>query len=119
MPKWVDNEFYFGPDRRRRDAGKRWGDRRQLNDAADPPPLGAVLRRMRVQLMDLSTAEDRRKVMQLGSLAITEAEQRRDLVCADLIRNALRFIAENQIAQADGCIAEALAIASGDHAGYR
>jgi len=120
MPKWVDNEFYFGPDRRRRDAGKRWGNRRQLNDAAEPPPLGAVLRRIRVQLMDLSTADDRRKVMQLGSLAITEAEQRRELQCADLIRQALRLISENQIAQADACIVEAQALAGGSaYHGYR
>ena len=120
MTKWVDNEFYFGPDRRRRDAGKRWGNRRQLNDAGEQPPLGAVLRRIRVQLMDLSTADDRRKVMQLASLAITEAEQRRLLQCADLVRNAMRLISENQIAQADACVAEAQALAAGaTQAGYR
>ena len=43
--KWVDNEVYFGPDRRRGGLGKRWGDKRSYDDAGVPPPLGAVLLR--------------------------------------------------------------------------
>lgn len=110
--KWVDNEFYFGPDRRKRDGGKRWGNRRTQNDAADPPPLGAVLRRLRVRMTDLATPDDRRKAMQLASLATMEAEKLRLLRCADHIKEAARLILAGDIAQADAHIMEAQAIAS-------
>lgn len=107
--KWVDNEFYFGPDRRKGGLGKRWGDRREMDDAADPPPLGAVLRRMRVLLIDMRTAEERRHIMQLGNLAITEAEKMHKMACADAVKEALRRLHANDVAGADAMVIEAQA----------
>lgn len=85
--KWVDSSGYFGPDRRRR-GGKRWGDRRVLDEAAKPPPLGAMMRRLRVQMLGLSTADDRRHTLQILAAAITEAERLRYYRCADSLKQA-------------------------------
>lgn len=113
MPsKWVDNEFYFGPDRRKGGLGKRWGDRRQLDDAAEPPPLGAVLRRMRVLLVDIRTADDRQKIVRLGSLAVTEAEKLRKLACADQIKEAIRLLNAGDVPGADARVVDAMALAA-------
>lgn len=105
--KWVDNEVYFGPDRRRGGMGKRWGDRRRMDDAAEPPPLGALLRRLRVHLLDMQTYDDRRRAMQLANLAMTAAEQRRLLACADAIRSAANQIGAGDAAAAEAWIMEA------------
>ncbi|MBX3511759.1 MAG: hypothetical protein KF700_11205 [Hyphomonadaceae bacterium] len=106
--KWVDNEVYFGPDRRRRDAGKRWGDRRRLNDAGEPPPLGALLRRLRVQLLDLSTASDRHRAIQLANLAIVEAERKHLPACADAVKEAAACINAGDTAGADAWLTQAV-----------
>lgn len=110
MTKWVDNEVYFGPDRRRGGLGKRWGDRRRYNDAGEPPPLGAVLRRLRVLVMHLSTLEERRKALQLANLAMTEAEKLRLLECADSIRVASEMILAGDSNAADRLLMQAQAL---------
>lgn len=71
--KWVDNGGYFGPDRRRRPA-KRLLDRRRLDEAGEPPPLTALLRRMRVRIGGLS-ADDRRHALDMLKAAISEANR--------------------------------------------
>lgn len=108
--KWVDNEVYFGPDRRTRGGSKRWGDRRAYNDASDPPPLGAVLRRLRVRLSGEATAEDRHHAMQLLNLAIAEAEAQRMLNCAAELRGAAPLIAADRFEDADRRVVEAMAL---------
>lgn len=109
--KWVDNEVYFGPDRRLRGLGKRWGDRRQYDDAGDAPPLGAVLRRMRVMLVDLAYA-DRSRFLQLATLAIREAERLRLPACADAIKDACRLVNAKDNPRADAAMVEAMNIFS-------
>jgi hypothetical protein len=106
--KWVDNESYIGPDRRSRGLGKRWGDRRQLDDAGDPPPLGAVLRRLRVLLFDPATPEDRRNTQELIGLAILEAEQLGLKPCADALREAQRLFSFGDFPGADARVVEAM-----------
>jgi hypothetical protein len=86
--KWVDGDKYFGPDRRRRGGQKRWQDRRHLDEAGEPPPLGAMLRRLRVHMLGLETPEDRGLTLQLLMAAIADAERRRLLRCADALKRA-------------------------------
>jgi hypothetical protein len=105
--KWVDNEVYFGPDRRNGGLGKRWGDRRTYNDAAEPPPLGAVLRRLRVHLSDISTPDDRRRAYDLAKFAASEADRQRLPACAAPLREVLILITKADYVTADACVMQA------------
>jgi hypothetical protein len=107
--KWVDNEVYFGPDRRKGAESKRWKNRRTMNDAADPPPVGALLRRLRVIIPDKSPSA-RRRAQQLARLAVTEAEKLRWLGCADQIKAAASLIAKGDVPAADACIVSAISL---------
>ena len=107
--KWVDNEVYFGPDRRKGGLGKRWGDRRTFDDASDPPPLSAVLRRLRIHLSDIQTPEDRRHAYDLAHFAGVEAERQQLHACADALREALTLIAHGDHAGADARVMQAQA----------
>lgn len=53
---WIDDESYFGPDRRRGDAGLRLIERRRADRAATPPPLSTALRQLRLRVLDASGA---------------------------------------------------------------
>lgn len=111
--KWVDNEVYFGPDRRKGGLGKRWGDRRTYDDAAEPPPLGAVMRRVRVQLNSIASADDRRRVYGLAKFAASEAERQHLPACADHLREALNLITSGDYMGADAAIMQAQAAFNG------
>lgn len=106
--KWVDTEVYFGPDRRARGGAKRWGDRRHYNDAGDPPPLGAVLRRIRVRLSEPATPPNRHLAMQLLNLAIIHADQLRIAACADALRRAAPLISADRFEEAERLVTEAM-----------
>jgi hypothetical protein len=111
---WVDNEVYFGPDRRNREGGKRWGDRRHFNDAGEPPSLGNLLRRLRVLLMDSASPDRRQRALQVANLAIFDAEELGLRECAARIREASRHInsnARDAIVAADALLIEAQALA--------
>lgn len=73
--RWVDKPDYFGPDRRRRPGPKRWSERRRHDEAQDLPALGALLRRLRVQISSFATPEQRRHALQMMSAAIAEAQR--------------------------------------------
>lgn len=50
---WVDQENYFGPDRRRKPNGLRLVQERRREDrAGPPPPLGTALRQLRMRVLD-------------------------------------------------------------------
>ncbi len=49
---WVDNETYFGPDRRQQCGGLRFTDRRRKACAGAPPPLSTALRQLRLRVLD-------------------------------------------------------------------
>jgi hypothetical protein len=113
--KWVDIDRYFGPDRRRRPADKRWNERRRGDSAGQPPPLGALLRRLRVQMMGLATADDRARALALLSAAIGEAERMGMSECADALKHAdhaLRLGAGRDVRAADARISDAITLAA-------
>jgi hypothetical protein len=108
--KWIDSTEYFGPDRRRRPA-KRWNDRRRFNEAADIPPLGALLRRLRVQMVSL-TPEGCSLVLQMLGGAISEANRQGLPECAAALYAAdaaLRKSGVSAAAKADGLLLQAMA----------
>ncbi|MGE0741443.1 MAG: hypothetical protein AB7O98_08880 [Hyphomonadaceae bacterium] len=111
--KWVDNEVYFGPDRRARGLGKRWGDRRRYDDAGQPPPLGAILRRLRVMLPHISSTDARHRALELARLAISEADRLGLPDCARALREASSLISSDAAASADRLLLEAQAAAGG------
>lgn len=91
--KWVDNTDYIGPDRRRASPGLRWRERRRFDETTpEPPPLGAMLRRLRVQILGMQSAADRLHVMQLAAAAAKQAEVQRSFPCADIIREVSREV---------------------------
>ncbi len=49
---WVDNDSYFGPDRRRKLGGLRVRERRRYNYAGNAPPLNTALRQLRMRILD-------------------------------------------------------------------
>jgi len=49
---WVDQDSYFGPDRRRKAAGLRMRERRHDNYAAMPPSLSIAMRQLRMRVID-------------------------------------------------------------------
>jgi len=102
--KWVDNEVYFGPNRRKGGLGKRWGDRRAYDDAGEPPPLGAVMRRIRVQLNNIASPDDRRRVYGLAKFAASEAERQHLPECADHLREVLTLITTGDFIDADASV---------------
>lgn len=110
--KWVDNEVYFGPDRRQRDGGKRWGDQRKVNDAGDPPPLGSLLRRLQISLYDINDPTKRQRVQQMISLGIMEAQRQRNAAAADRLHQLSRMILlKAPMAQIESMLMEAQAAA--------
>jgi hypothetical protein len=111
--KWVDNEVYFGPDRRKGGLGKRWGDRRSYDDAGEPPPLGAVMRRLRVQLNNIATPDERRRVYDLAKFAASEAERQHLPACGDHLRSVLTLIASGDYTSADASVMLAQAVFNG------
>ncbi len=114
--KWVDTTSYFGPDRRVRSGPKRWNDRRHFNEAASQPPaLNAMLRRLRVLLMNMPTPDDRRRAHQMIAAAVRHAEHQRLYRCADTLKRAdqeLRNIRGVNTAALDALLTEAMEAAT-------
>lgn len=113
-PRWVDNTNYFGPDRRRK-PNKRWNDRRRYDEAGEPPPIGALLRRLRVRVAG-PTAEDRRHALEMVKAAISEASRLGWGRCAAALISVDELLrtggARDVVNEADALIVEAL-----EHAG--
>jgi hypothetical protein len=112
--KWVDNNEYFGPDRRRRPGAKRWNDRRRADRAGELPPLGALLRRVRLHTLSPSPTE-RRRALQLLSAAISEAHRLGYRRCSEALQAAYRTLREPGDGQT-AAVAEARLIEAMDHA---
>lgn len=86
--KWVDRREYFGPDRRKGAGRKPWKDRRGYDETAPMPSLGHLLRRLRVQAMDMRTPDDRRHMLEILTAATSEAERNQCFRCADSLKQA-------------------------------
>jgi len=110
--KWVDNTEYFGPDRRRRSA-KRWGDRRHYDETVPLPPLGALLRRLRVQMVSL-TPDQCAHALQMLNGAIGEANRQGLRRCAASLLAADAAI--RQSGARGSAIADAHLVEAMDHA---
>lgn len=61
---WVDQDTYFGPDRRRKSAGLRVRERRRYNYAGQAPSLPIAMRQLRLRVLDAQ-----------GERAVTFAER--------------------------------------------
>ncbi len=113
--RWVDIAGYFGPDRRRR-SGKRLLDRRRHDEAGEPPPLAAMLRRLRVRLGGVEP-EDRRHALDILKAAIMQSRRLGWLRCTEAlmrIDDLLSSGGDDASAAADALILEAL-----EHAAFR
>ena len=113
--KWVENNGYVGPDRRKRPGPKRWSERRRHDETGAAPPVAALLRRLRVQLIGMYTPEDRRRVQQLLLAAIHQAQRQRMFDCADALKRAehlLRTGPAGDLSKADAALLEAMTLAS-------
>jgi len=109
--KWVDNTEYFGPDRRKRPGPKRWRERRGADEAGEPPPIGALLRRLRVRLLN-PTGDDRKHALEMLRAAIYEANRLGWRQCVVSLQAADQILRSNGAASAlESKIAEAM-----DHA---
>lgn len=111
--KWVDNGEYFGPDRRRRPS-RRLLDRRRQDLSGDPPPLGAMLRRLRVRIGGQSS-EDRKHALDMFAAAIGQAHRLGWRKCAEALQAGDRVFRDggrDAAALADAKVCEAM-----DHAG--
>jgi hypothetical protein len=85
--KWVDIANYIGPDRRRKRSA-RWSERREDDLAGDTPPLGTLLRRMRVRVLSIESGDDRRSALALITAGIVQAEQQGMPQCAAALKQA-------------------------------
>jgi hypothetical protein len=113
VTRWVDNGSYVGPDRRRRPS-KRLLDRRRFDEAGDPPPLAALLRRLRVRVTGPSP-EDRRHALEMLKAAMGEANRLGWRHCAAALAAAdaaLRAGGRDAPATADARVVEAIAHAA-------
>jgi hypothetical protein len=80
---WVDHETYFGPDRRRKRSGLRLLDRRRMNRASEPPPLGTALRQFRMRVLDACGPDARAFVDHaLGMAQLAEMQNEPDAAVA-------------------------------------
>ncbi|MBI3439226.1 MAG: hypothetical protein HY054_11370 [Proteobacteria bacterium] len=113
--KWVEQNGYIGPDRRKRPGPKRLMDRRRRDETSASPGVGALLRRLRVQLLGIYSQEDRLRVLQLLAAATYEAHRQRLYECASTLQRAERILRSGpagDIAAADAALQEALGLAS-------
>jgi len=88
MPsKWVDNDEYFGPDRRARRA-MRLRERRHDDETTQQPSLGATLRRLRVLLANPIEEDSQHRARTLIDAALAMAQAAQNNPCAVALRRA-------------------------------
>ncbi len=83
MSAWVDQQSYFGPDRRRQRGGLRMRDRRSDNLAGRPPCLRTALRQLRLRVIDAYGPSGMNAFIQRTQGVIVLAEQHRE---AEVVR---------------------------------
>jgi hypothetical protein len=108
--KWVDNDKYIGPSRRER-GGKRLLDRRRTDETMEPPPLHAVLRRLRVLLNDTSDTAARERALQLFAASAKTATKLSMTRCAAALARAEQAFQDGDLEDAEALVAEALSYA--------
>lgn len=108
--KWVDNDDYFGPDRRDRRGG-RLLNRRQVDESTEPPSLAATLRRLRVLLGNPIEDGSHERAVQLVAAGIAMAERAGNNNCVRLLRRADQSLRDKpqDFDAAEVIVAEAMA----------
>jgi len=86
--KWVDNDEYFGPDRRDRRGLRAFSERRRFDETTEPPSLAATLRRLRVLLGHPNAEDAYSRAQNLVTAAIGIAERMQISECANILRRA-------------------------------
>ncbi len=113
--KWVEQTGYVGPDRRKRPGPKRLMDRRRRDETSASPGVNALLRRVRVQLLGIYSAEDRLRVLQLLSATTQEAHRQRLYECAKALQQAERLLRSGpsgDVTAADAALQQAMSLAA-------
>ena len=116
--KWIDNPDYVGQDRRRSSERRLFRERRKFDESGDQPSLLSMIRRLRVQLLGLTTSNDKTHLMQLSRAAINQALAQRKIGAADLIKEAAamvqaaRTMDSNLVQAADAKLIRALDLAA-------
>jgi hypothetical protein len=83
---WVDQESYFGPDRRRRRFSLQVVDRRRQDRTAEPPPVSTALRLLRMHLLDAHGDDIDAYIVRVQSTALL-AEMQDEPEAADELSN--------------------------------
>lgn len=85
--KWVDNDDYFGPDRRD-GGGLRLRNRRRFDETSEPPSLAATLRRLLVLLANPLRPDSYERALQLIAAAGSMAERMGNSACIAALKLA-------------------------------
>ena len=68
------------------------------------------MRRLRVQLNNIASPDDRRRVYDLAKFAASEAERQHLPACADHLRDVLTLIVSGDYMSADAAVMQAQAV---------
>lgn len=92
---WVDQECYFGPDRRRKLGGLRVRERRRHDYACTPPSVPIALRQLRMRVLDARGAGAQRfadRAQGVALLAQIQQEYEASDALASLAMQAARGV---------------------------
>jgi hypothetical protein len=108
--KWVDNNDYFGPDRRD-GRGGRLRNRRQADDTIEPPSLASTLRRLRVLLGNPVRETAYERALHLLAAGIDLATRTGKQECLHALQRADQMLRDrpNDFDSAEAAVAEAMA----------
>ena len=90
--KWVDNNAYLGPDRRRTRGSRLLRERRKGDESSDPPPLNALLRRTRVSLLGMTSQQDKERTIQFVRAAMEVSDRLGHTACTAQLREVWRAL---------------------------
>ena len=114
--KWVDNDAYLGPDRRRSRGSRLLRERRKGDDSGNPPPLNALLRRARVSLLGMTSPTDKERTIQLVRAAMEVSERLQHSACTAQLREVWRAVSaadpknHDAVAKADALLQQAMTL---------
>jgi hypothetical protein len=108
--KWVDNNDYFGPDRRD-GRGGRLRNRRQADDTIEPPSLASTLRRLRVLLGNPVRETAHQRALHLLAAGIDLATRTGKHECLLALQRADQMLRDrpDDFDAAEAAVAEAMA----------
>jgi hypothetical protein len=84
---WVDQNSYFGPDRRKQRGGMRMRDRRHDNLVGRPPCLRTALRQLRMRVIDAEGQAGLNTFIQRTQGVITLAQEHREVEVVRMLQS--------------------------------